>query len=187
MGRGRPRPPTPETLELERKVLELRRAGASFPDIEKQLKTPHSTVYSAYRRAIARTLREPAADVRALEADRLDRIQAAVWTKAMRGDLAAVDRVLRVMERRAELLGLDHKHGIAERTLQMEADKVRLMAAAFAAALEAGDIDEGARQRMTRVFLGELRSSVEVVGEFEEDVDVVVVDGVVVEEQEEQS
>jgi hypothetical protein len=30
-----------------------------------------------------------------------------VWTKALNGDVRAVDSVLRIMERRAKLLGLD--------------------------------------------------------------------------------
>jgi hypothetical protein len=31
----------------------------------------------------------------------------AMWSKAMKGDVARVDRCLRIMERRAKLLGLD--------------------------------------------------------------------------------
>ena len=50
---------------------------------------------------------EGAEHLRTLEALRLDEIQAKIWDKAIAGDYRAVDRVLRIMERRAKLLGLD--------------------------------------------------------------------------------
>jgi len=42
-----------------------------------------------------------------LELERLDAMQAAIWDDAMNGHLGAIDRVLKIMERRAKLLGLD--------------------------------------------------------------------------------
>ncbi|MCT9007035.1 hypothetical protein [Streptomyces rhizosphaerihabitans] len=43
-----------------------------------------------------------------MEADRLDRLFFVAYKKAVRDqDLAAIDRTLRIMERRARLLGLD--------------------------------------------------------------------------------
>ncbi|MFB6581666.1 hypothetical protein ACFCYC_30405 [Streptomyces sp. NPDC056402] len=46
--------------------------------------------------------------MRALEADRLDRLFLVAYRKVVRDqDLTAIDRALRVMERRARLLGLD--------------------------------------------------------------------------------
>lgn len=146
-------------MQLEKDVLELRRAGVGIVAAADQLGVPRSTAASAYKRALTRTLAEPAADVRALEADRLDRLQAAVWARALRGDLAAVDRVLRVMERRAELLGLDHKHGLAERALALEAERVRLVALAFGKALDSLDLAPEQREAATRVLLAELRAS----------------------------
>lgn len=50
---------------------------------------------------------EDAQAVRQMEAERLDELLRGLWTKAKRGDPAAVDRVLKIMERRAKLLGLD--------------------------------------------------------------------------------
>lgn len=151
--RGRPRPPSAETLETERKTLELRRAGVSFPQIATQLQTPESTIRGAYKRAMTRTLIEPAADIRDLEADRLDRLQAAIWAKAMQGNLLAVDRVLRIMERRAELLGLDHSHGIAERALALEQGKAEMVLRAFLASLESLDLDDVRRRQVMTAFL----------------------------------
>jgi len=43
----------------------------------------------------------------AMEVERLDAMLMAVWAKAKKGDVAAVDRVLKIQERRAKLLGLD--------------------------------------------------------------------------------
>jgi hypothetical protein len=51
--------------------------------------------------------REQAQELRALEALRLDQMQAALWQQATDGDVRAIDRILRIMERRARLLGLD--------------------------------------------------------------------------------
>ncbi|MDQ0601938.1 hypothetical protein QF037_006283 [Streptomyces canus] len=47
-------------------------------------------------------------ELRAMESDRLDRLFFVAYKKAVRDqDLAAIDRTLRIMERRARLLGLD--------------------------------------------------------------------------------
>ena len=151
--------PSAETIAREKHVLELRRACLSFDAIAEQVGIGHrSDAHKVYKRALARTLQEPAAEIRQLEADRLDRLQVAVWTKALRGDLSAVDRVLRVMERRARLLGLDHADGIAERALQLEAEKVRLVAIAFGRALDAVELTDAQREVMTQVLLAELRA-----------------------------
>ncbi|MFJ8430480.1 hypothetical protein ACIQ9P_04150 [Kitasatospora sp. NPDC094019] len=52
--------------------------------------------------------RESIEELRALEDARLDRMFLVAYRKAVRdGDLPAIDRALRIMERRARLLGLD--------------------------------------------------------------------------------
>lgn len=38
---------------------------------------------------------------------RLEAAEKAIWVKVLKGDLLAIDRMLRIMERRAKLLGLD--------------------------------------------------------------------------------
>jgi hypothetical protein len=50
---------------------------------------------------------EPAEDVRALELLRLDGMFSAAWEKVEAGNLALGDFILRLMARRAKLLGLD--------------------------------------------------------------------------------
>lgn len=55
------------------------------------------------RSAMSETLLE----VAELEMARLDTLMAAVWDKAVGGKYEAIDRVLKIMDRRAKLLGLD--------------------------------------------------------------------------------
>jgi len=89
-------------------ALNLRKAGLSYSEIA--ARTNYKTAQTAWRAvesALNRTIREPAEDVRTLELERLDRLQLGAWPDASRGHLGAIDRVLRIMERRAKLLGLD--------------------------------------------------------------------------------
>jgi hypothetical protein len=151
--------PSAETIAREQHALELRRAGLSYQKIADEIGLHNrGDAHKIVKRALGRTLQEPAAEIRELEADRLDRLQAAVWTRALKGDLGAFDRVLRTMERRARLLGLDHADGIAERALHLEAEKIRLVALAFGRALDAVELTEEQRETMTRVLLTELRA-----------------------------
>ena len=46
-----------------------------------------------------------ASDLMRLEVERLDRIHAALWPRAMKADLGAIDRILRLSERRLLLQG----------------------------------------------------------------------------------
>ena len=50
---------------------------------------------------------EPATQLRDMEVARLDRLLAAHWGKATKGDVNATRMVLTIMDRRAKLLGLD--------------------------------------------------------------------------------
>jgi len=97
-----------ETVEKERQVIELRRAGYTFDDIAKAVGFAYSSgAHQAYRRALKRTLIEAGVEeAREQELDRLDRMQRALWTQALSGDTKAALAVLRFMEQRAKLLGL---------------------------------------------------------------------------------
>lgn len=94
----------------EEQALELRRAGASYRDIARALGVTTSNAHKYVRRAIGRQLTrvdELSAEVRQLELDRLDRLLRGIWPQASGGNLQAIDRVLRIMERRAGILGTD--------------------------------------------------------------------------------
>lgn len=99
----------PDIIDKERRALELRRAGITFDQIAQTLGYKNSDgAWRAVRRAMQRTLRESGAEeIRDQELDRLDRLQAAVWPRALQGDLPAVGAVVRIMERRSKMLGLD--------------------------------------------------------------------------------
>lgn len=51
--------------------------------------------------------RKAGEDLRILELARLDRMQAAIWASAIKGDVKAIDALLRLMQRRARMFGLD--------------------------------------------------------------------------------
>lgn len=144
----RPARPVPDAEQLQREgqALELRRAGLTYDAIAERLGFANKGgAYKAVKRALQRTLQEPADELRALEVDRLDRLQAAIWPKAMRGDTAAVDRVLRIAERRARLLGLDITdvvmRDIAEQRLQIEQQQGAVFAQLIAATLAEVGVD----------------------------------------------
>jgi len=97
-------------LERERAALELRKAGATYRAIGEALGITPVGAYRAVMRAIAKLnarVLEEAEAVRRLELERLDDLLLAMWPQAKKGNQGAVDRVLRIMERRARLLGID--------------------------------------------------------------------------------
>ena len=92
-------------------ALTLRKAGASYEAIARQCGyASRSGAYQAVQRELRRTMQEPAEDVRQLELARLDDLYRAMVPKALTGDTWSVDRCLKIMERRALLLGLDAKN-----------------------------------------------------------------------------
>lgn len=97
-----------EAAENQRKALELRKAGVTFATIAEQLgyRGP-SGAYRAVMSALRKTLQEPADEVRKMETERLDALLLALWSQAKSGNQGAIDRTLKVMERRAKLWGLD--------------------------------------------------------------------------------
>ena len=112
MGKSRVKP---ETLEKEKKVLEYRRGGLTFDLIAERLGyASASGAHKAYISACNRIVYEDVVEVRKSEMDRLDIAQAAIW-----GDLTDTQNVdantrarlvlalIKIMERRARLLGLD--------------------------------------------------------------------------------
>jgi len=87
--------------EVAQRVLGLRRGGASFDAISQALNLTPDTARAWFDVALGTV------DVQvqqALEVDRLDRLHMAVWPKAQQGDLDAVDRVLKISERRDKVL-----------------------------------------------------------------------------------
>lgn len=94
--------------ERECQAIELRKAGHTYQHIAEQLGWSNASgAEHAVKRALMRTIQEPADDLRTLECLRLDTLLSGVWQKAIGGNLQAIDRVLAILSRRAKLLGLD--------------------------------------------------------------------------------
>ena len=107
-GKARPSRITPQVLEREAKVLELRRGGLTFDLIAKQLGYSHASgAHKAYLNACKRIVLSDVVEIRNIETERLDIAQAAIWNGVIRGDIPSITILLRIMERRARLLGLD--------------------------------------------------------------------------------
>lgn len=97
-----------ESYAKQLQALELRKAGVPYATIaEKVGYSQASGAYHAVMRAMREAKREPVAEVRKLEMERLDALLLSVWHKALGGDTKAVMASLRIMERRASLMGLD--------------------------------------------------------------------------------
>ena len=111
--RGARRPTTPGMVlakDREREALHRRKCGWTYDRIGEALGITQQAAMACVRRAlekVAAECSEKAEEVRQLELDRLDAMLMGLWSKAEEGDPAAVDRVLRIQERRAKYLGLD--------------------------------------------------------------------------------
>ena len=97
-----------ETLKRETQVLELRAQGWTWQRIADATGYANaSAAYNAFDNAIKRTMQPASDEVRTLELERLDRFLSYLWTAIEQGDPAAIDRGLKIMDRRAKYLGLD--------------------------------------------------------------------------------
>lgn len=83
-------------------------AGTTFRQIAETAgyNSPQAA-YAAVDRALQDTLQEPADRLRKIEVERLDRMMRKPYLAACGGDGKALHNVLRIMERKAKLLGLD--------------------------------------------------------------------------------
>jgi hypothetical protein len=95
-----------EALERHVQALKMRAAGMEYHDIARELgyKTPGGA-FKAVKTALVKTLQEPADELRKLEVNRLDELLFVLWPQRHKPQYT--DRILRIMERRAKLLGLD--------------------------------------------------------------------------------
>ncbi|WP_075723248.1 sigma factor-like helix-turn-helix DNA-binding protein [Corynebacterium stationis] len=107
---------TGKALELQhrkKEALQLRLEGMTYAEIAERMGKSLSTVHGYVTDSLAEVTKEYAQQLRDLEAARLDALQHAVWERAIDGDLSAMDRVIKIMDRRARLLGLDAPQQVA--------------------------------------------------------------------------
>ena len=106
---ARPRDVNVETRRAQ--LLKLRAAGKSYDDIvAEHPELGYSSTSHArgdLTRTLARIVDEPARDMLALELARLDALHGAIWDTGLAGDLRAIDRLIRLSERRGRITGLD--------------------------------------------------------------------------------
>ncbi|QIG42036.1 hypothetical protein G5V58_03950 [Nocardioides anomalus] len=89
------------------KALELAADGLPYEQIARRAGYAHrGSAHRAVFKALAEVEAENAEQLRQLEVDRLDELQAGLWEKAVSGDLAAATSVLRIIDLRSRLLGL---------------------------------------------------------------------------------
>lgn len=87
-------------------ALKLFMAALSYDAIAERLGCTVEEATDAVRAAIAASsVAMDQTSARIVELERLDALHRAVWAKALRGDVAAVDRALRIQEQRQRLLG----------------------------------------------------------------------------------
>lgn len=112
MHKSRTSPVVIDKRERAVQALELRKAGISYDLIAQRLNYSNRTAaYRAVSRLLEATEKEASNDLREVELRRLDDLFLSVYQKARNNNdplqLQAVDRCLRIMERRAKIAGID--------------------------------------------------------------------------------
>lgn len=94
--------------EKRAQALRLRLEGVTYRDIADRLGWKNQgSAYKAVQVEIQAIVAEPAEEVRLMELDRLNDMYAQLSTKRRAGDTDAIRTSLRIMERRAKMMGLD--------------------------------------------------------------------------------
>lgn len=108
-------------------AIQLRRDGNTFQIIAERLGYANrSAAEKAYLAGLERWGRRDVADLRDAEVDRLDSYLAAIAPQVAKGSLLAIDRAVRISERRAKLLGLDAPTRLTITDEALEAERERL-------------------------------------------------------------
>lgn len=108
MGKPRPDRVTPQVLQREAEVLRLRRQGLTWDMIADKVGYSNASgAHTAYKSALKRIIYSEVIEIRNVEQDRLDIAQSAIWPDVLQGDLPAINTLIKIMDRRAKLLGLD--------------------------------------------------------------------------------
>ncbi|MBA1444801.1 MAG: hypothetical protein FE835_07870, partial [Gammaproteobacteria bacterium] len=97
-------------------ALQMRKEGRTYREIGKGLGITGTAAYGLVRRAVDSMLKksfEEAEMIVALENERLDGYLFALNDKIQKGSTQAIGQALKIMERRARLLGLDKPSKIA--------------------------------------------------------------------------
>ncbi len=102
--------------EKKEKAIRLRLGGLSFAEIGRQLGVSRTMAFkyiNSELKELAAKATHSAEQLRQMELLRLDKLTTSLWLKAAGGDVYAIDRVLKIMERRAKLTGIDGPQKVA--------------------------------------------------------------------------
>lgn len=103
------------------KALELRKSGQSYDQIATELEyKSRSSAQRAVENLLTKMAEEPARILKHLTIARLDSMLKAIWPKAEKGNLGAIDRVIRIEEIRGKLLGFNAPIEVNIRAMVME-------------------------------------------------------------------
>lgn len=109
--------------EMKAKALELRKAGATYDQIARQLGYHNrGNAYRAVKTALQDITLELAEEVRDMELARLDTALLAIWPEVRKGSLPHIDRFLKIQNQRAQYLGLYSPVKIAPTTPSGDAE-----------------------------------------------------------------
>jgi hypothetical protein len=89
-------------------MIDLRLKGYTLERIGEMMKPPvrPPSVCVTIQRGLCSMVAEPVEEIRRIESERLDELQTGIYAKAINGDLQALDRLLKIHDRRVRLLGL---------------------------------------------------------------------------------
>ena len=90
------------------RAVELLASGCTYQQVADELGyTSRGTAYSVVAKALREQTAEAVADLRDLENARLDALQVALWDAAMTGDVRAVTVIVKIVQARVHLNGLE--------------------------------------------------------------------------------
>lgn len=97
-----------QAIVRQGEALRLRLMGKSYQAIADEMGYANASgAANAVKRALDRTVREPADELRQMAVQRLDAMLEPLWRRIANGDPRAVEVAIKLEERRAKLLGLD--------------------------------------------------------------------------------
>lgn len=98
---------SPEVRKREGIVMEMLNASVSVEEIAEKIGCTIDAVYKIRVRVLSRYVEKQADEYRNEDLARLEALTRTLWPKARRGDVQAIDRLLKIMERKAKYTGAD--------------------------------------------------------------------------------
>ena len=115
--KGHPNPKGFKTAQRRSYAVDRRIGGITYQRIADELGITRQSVWDLVTKELDKLnerTAESAQELRRLEVERLDVMLAALWAAVLGGDVFAIDRAIKIQDRRAKLLGLDAKEKYEE-------------------------------------------------------------------------